>query len=69
MCCKVTDTIGIRDYDKVVLHDVIASVIEHETAFARRTQQVHTGMAEFRRIHPIKVGGIQEIYLHRAKIQ
>ena len=64
---NVTDAGGHGYYHQIVFHDVVASVIEHETAFTCRTQQMHTGMAELRRVHPVEVGGILEIYLHWDK--
>ena len=64
---NVTDA-GRHGYHyQVVFYDMIAPLIEHKTALASCAEQVHTGMAQFRRIHSLEVGGIQEIYLHNRQ--
>ena len=78
VCCKplhfhvcisreVADASGHRYHYQVVLHDVIAPLIEHKTALSSRAEQVHTGVAQLRRIHSLEVGGILEIYLHNRQ--
>ena len=55
---------GVGHHHKVVLHNVVASFVEHKTALARRAKQVDTGVAQFRRIHREEIGGIEEVNLH-----
>ena len=66
---EVADTGGIWNDGQVVLDDVVASVIEYKASFTSRAEQMHTGVAQLRRIHPVEVRGILEINLHRAKIR
>ena len=64
---KVTDT-GWHGYHyQVVLHDVIAPLIENKTALASRAEQVHASVAQLWRIHRQEVSGIPEIYLHNRQ--
>ena len=70
MSREVTDAGGHGYHHQVVLHDMIASLVEHKTALASRAEQMHTGVAQLRRIHCQEVGGIPEIYLHnRQKLE
>ena len=45
----------IGQHHQVVLHNVVAPLVEHEAPFACPTQQVHTGVPQFRRIHRQKI--------------
>lgn len=60
---KVAHPVGHRDDDKVVLHNVVALLVEHETAFAGGAKKVQASVAEFLRIRRVKIIGIQEINL------
>ena len=64
MCREVADTGRHRYHHQVVLRDVVAMLVEHKTALARRTQQVHASITQFLGIHAVEVGGILKIYLH-----
>ena len=64
MCRQVADTIRHRYHNQIVLRNVVAPLVEHKTALARRTQQVHASVAQFLGIHAVEVGGILKIYLH-----
>jgi hypothetical protein len=45
---------------------MVAPLVEHKAALARRTQQVHASVAQFLGIHAVEVGGILKINLHIA---
>ena len=67
MCRNIPDTGWHGDHYEVVLHDVIAPLVEHKTALASRAEQVHASVAQLWRIYRQKVGGIPEIYLHNRQ--
>ena len=69
MCGQVLHAGGCRYHHKVVFHDMVTPVVEHETALARCAVQMHAGVAQLGGIHAVKVGGIQEINFHSAKIR
>lgn len=48
---EILRPVGVWNHHQVVLHDVVAPLVEHETSFPRRAQQVHAGMSQLRRIH------------------
>ena len=52
---KILRPVGVWNHHKVVLHDVVATFVEHETSFPRPAQQVHTGVFQFWRVHRQKV--------------
>ena len=64
MSRKVSYSIGHRYHNQVVFDNVVAPLVEHKAALARRTQQVHASVAQFLGIHAVEVGGILKIYLH-----
>ena len=64
---NITDAGGHGYHYQIVLHDVIAPLIEYKTALASRAEQVHTGVAQLWRIHRQEVGGIHKIYLHNRQ--
>lgn len=52
---EVLRPVWIRHHHQVVLHDVVAALVEHEAPFPRRAQQVHAGVPQLRRIHRQKI--------------
>jgi hypothetical protein len=50
--------IWIWNHHQIVLLNVIAPLVEHETAFTRQTEQMHAGVAQLAGVHPVEVGGI-----------
>jgi len=65
---KVADAVGPQYHYQVVLHDMIAPFVEHETAFPCSTHQVHARVVQFLGIHSVEVGRIEKICLHGAKV-
>ena len=55
---------GVRHHHEVVFYDMVAPLVEHEAAFARRAEQVHAGVAQLRRVHREEIGGIEEVDFH-----
>ncbi len=53
---KVLRPAGVRHHHQVVFRYVVTFLVEHETPLARRTEQVHTGVAQFRRVHREEIG-------------
>ena len=68
MSGKVLDALGCGYHHEVVLHDVIAMLIEHKTALTGSAQQVQTGVAQLICVNRIEVGRKKEIYFHDAMI-
>ena len=68
MSGKVLDAVRHRHHHEVVSHYVITPLVEHETALARQTYQVHAGVAQFRCVYRLVIVGILEIYLHGVAI-
>ena len=68
MRCKVADTIGHRYHHQVVLYNMIAVLIEHETTLTCQAKQMHTSVTQLTGIHPIEVCGILEICLHDCNV-
>ena len=64
MCRKVADTIRHRYHHQVVLHDMVASLVEHKTCLTCQAKQMHAGVTQLSGIHLIEVCGILEIRLH-----
>ena len=58
---KVADAVGHRYHHQIVLHDVVAMLVEHKTPLPCLAKQMHTGVAQLSGIHPVEVGGISEI--------
>ena len=48
---EVLRPVGVRNHHQVVLHNVVAPLIEHKAPLPRPAQQVHTGVSQLRRIH------------------
>lgn len=63
---EVLSPVGIRHHHQVVLHDVVAPLVEHEAPFTRRAQQVHTGVSQLRRIHRQKIRRVYKVNLHSS---
>ena len=55
---KVAHAVRHGNHQQVVLHDVIAVLVEHKAALARRTQHVHAGMAQLAGVCGVEIGGI-----------
>ena len=64
MCRQIADTIRHRYHHQVVLHDMVASLVEHKTCLPCQAKQVHAGVAQLTGIHPVEVCGILKICLH-----
>ena len=64
MGAQVLHPVWHGDYHEVVLHDVVAPLVEHEAPLPRRAQQMHAGVAQFMGVHDVKVGGIVKFNLH-----
>ena len=52
---EVLSPVGVWYHHQVVLHDVVAPLVEHKAPFACPAQQVHTGVPQLRRIHRQKI--------------
>ena len=48
---EVLRPVGVWYHHQVVLHDVVAPLVEHEAPFPCPAQQVHAGVPQLRRIH------------------
>ena len=48
---EVLRPVGVWNHHQVVLHDVVAPLVEHKAPLPRPAQQVHTGVSQLRRIH------------------
>jgi len=64
MCRQIADTIRHWYHHQVVLHDMVASLVEHKTCLTCQAKQVHAGVAQLLGIHAVEVGGILKINLH-----
>ena len=52
---EVLSPVGVWNHHQVVLHDMVAPLVEHKAPFTGRAQQVHTGASQLRRIHRQKI--------------
>ncbi len=67
---KVLHPVRHRNNHKIIPSDVVTLFVEHKTPFARRTQQVHAGVAQLFRVNRVEVSGKDEVNLrHVSKIQ
>lgn len=61
---EVLGPVGVWNHHQVVLHDVVAPLVEHEAPFPCPAQQVHTGVSQLRRIHRQKIRRVLKVNLH-----
>ena len=69
MCGQVLHAGGRRYHHEVVFHDMVAPVVEHEAALARRTEHVHAGVTQLRGVYREKIRRVLEVNFHGAKIR
>ena len=55
---EVLHPMGMRYHHKVVFHDMVAVLVEHEAPFASGAEHVHAGMAQLRRVHGEEIGRV-----------
>ena len=72
---KILCTAWIWHHHQVVFFNLVAMFVENETTFTSSANQMHTGVAQYRRVHTVKVGGKQKsifqsyIYYCRQRLQ
>ena len=62
---EVLRPVGMRHHHQVVLHNVVAPLVEHKTPLPCRAQQMHACVRQLRSIHAEEIRRVLKIDLHQ----